>query len=72
MARGKPIPETTQWIIIRLSTTMSVDDIALYTSISPASIRRILKFFKETADVNVPNRCVPTCITKAFVTMTLQ
>ena len=59
MARGKPIPETTQWIIIQLSTTMSVDDIAPYTSISPASIRRILKFFKELADVNIPNRLRP-------------
>jgi hypothetical protein len=38
---------------------MSVDDIALYTSISPTSIRKILKFFKETADVNVPNRLRP-------------
>ena len=55
MAWGKPIPKTTQWIIIGLSTTMSVEDIVLYTSISPASIRRILKFFKEMADVNVPN-----------------
>jgi hypothetical protein len=51
MGQGKFIPETTQWIIIRLASTMSIEDTAMYSDVSPSSIRRILAHFKETGDV---------------------
>ena len=51
MVRGQAIPEAVQWIIIRLSPTMTVDDIAMYTNISTCSIERILAYFKQTGEV---------------------
>lgn len=59
MAKGKPIPETVQWIVIRLSTRMSVDEIAMYTDIGVRSAQRILAHFKKHGDVNAPKRAKP-------------
>jgi hypothetical protein len=59
MAVGKAIPETVHWIVIRLSTIMSVDDIAMYTDISVCSVKRILGHFRKTGDINVPKRLRP-------------
>ena len=56
MGRGKAIPELVHWIIIRLGTTMSEDDIAMYTDVSVRSVRRILTYFKHTGQVNVPEK----------------
>ena len=44
---GKAIPEEIQWIIIRLSTTMSREDIAVYTNISLRKIDSILSTFNK-------------------------
>jgi hypothetical protein len=51
MGQGKFVPESTQWIVIRLASTMSIEDTAMYSDISPSTIRRILAHFKETGDV---------------------
>jgi CRP-like cAMP-binding protein len=51
MGRGKSIPESTQWIIIRLASAMSIEDITMYTDVSPSSVRRILAHFRATEDV---------------------
>src|ERR1700731_2148372 len=56
MGRGKAIPEAVQWIVIRLSTAMSEEDIAMYTDISTRSVRKILAYFKQTGDVDTPKR----------------
>ena len=51
MGQGKFILESTQWIVIRLASMMSIEDTAMYSDVSPSSIRRILAHFKETGDV---------------------
>jgi len=56
MGQGKFIPESTQWIVIRLASTMSIEDTAMYSDVSPSSIRRILAHFKETGDVITSKR----------------
>ena len=56
MANGKTIPEVVHWIIIRLSTTMLAEDIAMYTDVSLRSVQRILSYFTRTGGVNFPNR----------------
>ena len=51
MGQGKFIDENIQWIVIRLASTMSIEDTAMYSDVSASSIRRILAHFKETGDV---------------------
>lgn len=56
MVAGKAIPESVQWIIIRLSTIMAVDDIATYTDVGTRSVKRILAHFRQTGDVDIAKR----------------
>jgi transposase len=51
MARGKAIPEAVQWIIIRLSTVMAADDVAMYTDVGVRSVNRVLRHFKQTGEI---------------------
>ena len=51
MGQGKFITESTQWIILRLASMMSIEDTAMYTDILPSSIRRILAHFKKMGNV---------------------
>jgi len=51
MGQGKFIPDSTQWIVICLASTMSIEDTAMYSDVLPSSIQRILAHFKETGDV---------------------
>jgi DNA-binding transcriptional regulator LsrR (DeoR family) len=44
---GKHVPEEIQWIVICLSTTMSREDIAMYTRISSRKIDDILSTFNK-------------------------
>ena len=60
MPQGQAIPESIQWIIIRLSTAMSIDEICGYTDISNRKVRDILAHFKKTGDVNIPKHQRPT------------
>jgi transcription initiation factor IIE alpha subunit len=58
MARGKTIPEDLHWVVIRLGsgTTMTEDEIAMYTDISVRSVRKILAFFRRTGGVDFPQK----------------
>jgi hypothetical protein len=51
MGRGRLIPVETQWIIVRLASRVSKEDISVYTDVSLASINRILQYFKTHGTV---------------------
>ena len=53
MGAGKPIPECVQWIVVRLSTCLSVEEICMYADISKSSVDRILAHFRRTGTVPV-------------------
>jgi hypothetical protein len=54
MPQGKAIPSVVHWIVVRLGTTMSEEDIAMYTDISIRSVRKILSTFRLTGCVIAP------------------
>jgi hypothetical protein len=43
----KPISEDIQWIIIRLSTAMSPEDVAMYTDVSQRKVNDVISFFNK-------------------------
>ena len=45
MARGSKMPPDVQYIVIRLSSIMKPENIAIYTGISRQSVLRILQYF---------------------------
>ena len=51
MAKGKAVPESIRWIVVRLSTTMTEDEISMYTDIGVRTVRKILAHFKQTGNV---------------------
>jgi CRP-like cAMP-binding protein len=53
MARGARIPAEVQWIVIRLSSLLKKDDIAIYTGISVRSVGRILMHFQAHGTIQV-------------------
>jgi hypothetical protein len=53
MGHRRAIPEVVHWIIIQLgTTTMTKEDIAMYTDVSVCSVRKILTYFWDTGGVN--------------------
>ena len=56
MTQGQSIPESIQWIIIRLSATMPSYEISGYTDISDRKVRDILAHFKKTGGITVSKR----------------
>jgi hypothetical protein len=46
MAPGKVIPETIQWIVVRLSTRLSIEEICMYVDISKRSVEKIMAHFR--------------------------
>ena len=54
MPQGKAVIKDVQWIVIRLSATMSPEDIAAYTNLSERKVRGIISHFNWTGDVKVP------------------
>lgn len=56
MANGKAISEAVQWIIIKLNTTMSADEISMYTDVSVRKVHEIIKYFKQTGGLKVSRR----------------
>lgn len=54
MTNRMPIPEPVHWIIIWLNTTVSTEDIAMYTDVSVHKVKAILLYFKQHGTVNVP------------------
>ena len=59
MPHGKAVSEDIQWVIVRLGTAMSCQDIAMYTDLSERKVRDTLSHFKQNGDVNVPKRQRP-------------
>ena len=60
MPRGQAVSYAVQWIIVRLSAIMSVDEISGFVDLSSRKVRGILGHFKRTGDVNVPKHEQPT------------
>ena len=56
MTQGQAVPESIQWIIIRLSATMPAHEISGYTDISDRKVRDILAHFKNTGSIIVSKR----------------
>jgi transposase len=59
MAKGKIISEEVRWIIIRLSTTMREEEIAMYTDVHAWTVRKILVQFQQKGGVEEPKQAVP-------------
>jgi transposase len=51
MAKGKAVPKSIRWIVVRLSTTMTEDEISMYTDIGVRTVQKILVHFKQTGNV---------------------
>ena len=62
MTRGQPVSEPIQWTIIRLSATMTSDEISGYTDISDRKVRDILAHFKKTGGIKSSKRETPTLL----------
>jgi hypothetical protein len=60
MPRGQAVSESIQWIVVRLSAAMSIDEISGYTDLSDRKVRDILAHFNKSGDINVPKRERPT------------
>jgi hypothetical protein len=56
MARGKAIHEAVHWIIIRLSTVMTAEEISMYTDVGTRKINEIITYFKQNGGVNLSRR----------------
>jgi transposase len=59
MPQGKQVSDEIQWIVVRLNTAMSTDDIAAYTDLSERKVRDILVHFKQTGEVKGSNHSRP-------------
>ena len=57
MAQGKAIPEAIHWIIIRLSTVMSAEEISMYTDVGVRKVNEIIMYFNQTGGVKL-SRCM--------------
>jgi DNA-binding transcriptional regulator LsrR (DeoR family) len=55
----KPISEEIQWIIVRLSTAMSREDIAMYTGVSRRKVDDVMSTFDKNGTVEVYTRPKP-------------
>lgn len=56
MARGKATPEVVHWIVIRLSTVMSAEEISMYTDVGVRKVNEILAYFKQTGGIKPSRR----------------
>ena len=56
MARGKATPEVVHWIIIRLGTIMSAEEISMYTDVGVRKVNEILTYFKQTGSIKLSRR----------------
>jgi len=59
MPQGKAVSPDIQWIVIRLAADMSPGDISMYTGLSIGTVWKILRFFAEFGNINVPQRMRP-------------
>jgi hypothetical protein len=51
MVRGRTLPPEVRWIVIRLSTVMSKEEVSIYTDIPLRSIERIIQYYRENGGV---------------------
>jgi transposase len=51
MVQGKAVPESVQWIIVRLSPSMSAEEVAMYTDVGVRTVKKILSHFAQTGEV---------------------
>jgi hypothetical protein len=58
MTKGRPISWDIQWVVVRMSRTVPLQEIAVYTDISIRSIERILAHFRKFGSVITPNTAV--------------
>jgi hypothetical protein len=56
MVQGKAIPEVVQWIVVRLSTNLSADEISMYTNVGVRKVNEIIAYFKKTGEIKVSSR----------------
>lgn len=56
MPQGQKVVQEVAWIIIRLASILSKDEIATYTGYSLATIKRILLYFEQHSTVQESNR----------------
>jgi hypothetical protein len=56
MPQGKAVSEEVQWVVVRMAATMSVEDISMYTQISPRKVRGIMYYFNAHGTVRTPAR----------------
>ncbi len=59
MGQGKRISEEVRWIIIRLGTTMTEEEVAMYANVSERTVHKILAHFKQTGSVEEPKQLIP-------------
>ncbi|KAI0284575.1 hypothetical protein BGY98DRAFT_523620 [Russula aff. rugulosa BPL654] len=50
---GEPISEEIQWIIVRLSTAMSPEDVAMYTGVGQRKVNDVMSTFNKYGTVKV-------------------
>ncbi|KAH9994573.1 hypothetical protein BJV74DRAFT_795399 [Russula compacta] len=55
-AQSKAVLEEVQWVVVCMAATMSMEDIAMYTQISPRNVRGIISHFNTHCTV-----CTPAC-----------
>jgi hypothetical protein len=60
MVQGQAVPEVVQWIIVRLSVTMPVEDIAMYTDVGQRTVKKIISHFRRTGDISTRKPKPPT------------
>ncbi|KAH9955783.1 hypothetical protein BJV74DRAFT_800175 [Russula compacta] len=56
MPQGKAVSEEVQWVVVHMAATMSVEDITMYTQISPRKVHGIISHFNTHCTV-----CTPAC-----------
>lgn len=56
MLQGQKVIQEVAWIIIRVASILSKDEIATYTGYSPATIKQILLYFKQNRTVQESDR----------------
>ena len=56
MPQGQKVIQEVAWIIIRLASILSKDEIATYTGYSLATIKQILLYFKQHGTVQESDR----------------
>ena len=54
MVQGQPIPESIQWIIVRMGPLMSTEEISNLMQVSECRVQSILAHFRHTGDVQAP------------------